>query len=177
VGPQDDLFGAAELDVEGVPHRPGRVGGGHVEGFEVVPVGLDLGTFGHLVAQGEEDLLQFPLHLGDGVEVAPFGVAGGQGEIEPVDQLGGRRAHHLAPVGQHGGDLGPVRREGPAGGGTVGGVETADRLLRRGQEAALAQRRPLRLVEGGEVGGPADGVGGPHGLRVEAFGDLGQLHC
>ena len=42
-----DRLGLAEVEVEGVPHAPGRVGRRDVEGLEVVPVGLDLGALGH----------------------------------------------------------------------------------------------------------------------------------
>ena len=43
---QDHRLGLAEVDVEGVPQSPGRVRGRDVERLEVVPVALDLGTFG-----------------------------------------------------------------------------------------------------------------------------------
>ena len=45
--------------------------GRHVEGLEVVPVGLGLGTFGHREAHGDEGVLQLVPGLGDQVEVAP----------------------------------------------------------------------------------------------------------
>ena len=70
VGAQQRRLGLAQLHVEGVPHAAGRMGGGHVEGLEVVPVGLDLGPLGHRVAHADEDVLQLAAGLVDEVEVA-----------------------------------------------------------------------------------------------------------
>ena len=48
---QHHAAGLAEVDVERVLHRAGRVAGREVERLEVVPVGLDLGALGHGVAR------------------------------------------------------------------------------------------------------------------------------
>ena len=66
---QHDLLGLAQLDVERVLHRAGRVPGHHVERLEVVPVVFDLGTLHDPVAHADEDVLELALHLGDEVEV------------------------------------------------------------------------------------------------------------
>ena len=168
VGAEHDLFGPAELHVEGVPHRPGRVGGGHVEGFEVVPVGLHLGAFGHLVAEGEEDLLQLPLHLGDGVEVAPGRRSrpGGSGRAgRPARPRGGRRPRRRLEQGGH---LGPERGDArPAAGRSVG----RERLM----ACCASEVRKLRLPVSDRSSAsqarrrrrPVDRLGGPGQLRVE----------
>ena len=71
VGSQQHRFWRTQPQVEGVPHSPGRVGGRHVEGFEVVPVRLRLRAFRHRKAHGDEGVLQLGAGLGDEVEVAP----------------------------------------------------------------------------------------------------------
>jgi hypothetical protein len=70
VGAQHDGLGFTEVDVEGVPHAPGRVRRRDVERFEVVPVALDLGALGHGEAHADEDVLEFTLGDGDQVRVS-----------------------------------------------------------------------------------------------------------
>ena len=70
---QHDAPGLAEVDVERVPHAPGRVLGRHVERGEVVPVGLDLGAFAHGEAHADEHVLEMVVGLGDEVEVPASG--------------------------------------------------------------------------------------------------------
>ena len=65
--------GSAELDVQRVLHRARRVAGREVQRLEVVPVVLDLGTLGDLVAEADEHVLELALALGDEVEVAAAG--------------------------------------------------------------------------------------------------------
>ena len=78
-----------QVEVEGVPHAPGRVGRWDVEGAEVVPVGLDLGALRHLEPHAHEDVLQRVPGLGHQVEVAADGGATGRagdelGEVDPA---------------------------------------------------------------------------------------------
>src|SRR5437588_159793 len=63
------LLGPAQLHVERVPRGARGMGGRHVESLEVVPVGLDLGTFGDLEAEPHEHVFELTLHLRDHVEV------------------------------------------------------------------------------------------------------------
>ena len=55
---EQHLFGLAQADVERVLHRAGGMAGREVQGFEVVPVELDLGTLGDLVAEPDEHVLE-----------------------------------------------------------------------------------------------------------------------
>ena len=67
------VSGSPELEVERVPHPPGGMGGRHVEGLEVVPVGLDLGALGHDEAHPDEDVLELVAGPLDQVQTAPPG--------------------------------------------------------------------------------------------------------
>ena len=49
------------LQVERIVHRTGRVIGRRVQCREIVEIGLDLGAFGHIEANGTEELLDFLL--------------------------------------------------------------------------------------------------------------------
>ena len=86
------VSGCAQLQVQGVPHAPGRVGGRHVEGLEVVPVGLRLGALGHREAHGHEGVLQLVAGLGDQVQVAPIREARQGRPRGPVMTRSGRGA-------------------------------------------------------------------------------------
>src|SRR5947209_1553642 len=81
---QHDALGLAQLEVEGVPHAAGRVGGRHVEGFEVVPVVLGFGPFGDLVAHPDEHVLELVTRLGGEMEVTPAGTGNDLGEVESL---------------------------------------------------------------------------------------------
>jgi hypothetical protein len=54
----------ARVHVEGVVHRPGRVGLGHVEGGEIMPLVLDLRPFGDGKAQIGKDFRELVHDLG-----------------------------------------------------------------------------------------------------------------
>ena len=97
VGAQQRRLGLAQVEVEGVPHAPGRMGRRDVEGAEVVPVGLDLGTLGHLEPHADEHVLERVTGLGHQVEVAPGGGPGDGaghvlGQVEPRRGQLGRAA-------------------------------------------------------------------------------------
>ena len=81
---QQHLFGLAQLHVERVLHGAGRVAGREVERLEVVPVGLDLGALGHLVAQADEHVFELAPDACDRMEVAAAVAAPAGGEIEPI---------------------------------------------------------------------------------------------
>ena len=62
----------APYSTNSVSHmRAGRMGGRHVQGLEVVPVALDLGTLRDREAEPDEHVLQALVGLGDEVGVAP----------------------------------------------------------------------------------------------------------
>ena len=70
-----------------------RVARRHVQGLEVVPIGLDLGPFGDAEPETGEHILEpFP-GLGDDVRVATARCRHELGEIEPLgrDRFGPRR--------------------------------------------------------------------------------------
>ena len=69
---------------ECVVQRPRRMVGGRVECLEVVVVGLDLGTLGHLVAHADEDVLYLAPRRGDQVQMAQGQRAAGQGDVDAV---------------------------------------------------------------------------------------------
>ena len=136
MGPQQRRLGFTEVEVEGVPHAPGRVRRRHVEGAEVVPVRLHLGTLGDDEAHADEDVLQRRLGLAHQVQVAP-----------------GRRGHHVrrdhlgevqAVVGQ---PLAPLLVELASGLPTGVGLESAERTVGQGQGRLLAEDRRLDGAE------------------------------
>ena len=79
------------LEPEGVLHVPRRVGFGDVQGGEVVPVVLNVGSVEDVEAHGEEDVLEFPLHDAHRVQT--------------------RFLHRFGPQGAAQGDVGPVGGE------------------------------------------------------------------
>ena len=102
LGPQQELGMPGDRDVEGVPRRAGGVIRGDVEGLEVVPVVLDLGTFHHAVPESEEDVHDLVLGERHRVERAGARTPPRQGQIDPVcrQQLGvGALGERLAPGG------------------------------------------------------------------------------
>ena len=93
--PQEIGLLVAEVQVEAVLNGSCRVVPRHVERREVVPLGLDLGTLGNLIAHAEEDPLELLPDLGDEVRVAGALAREDFGEIEalgdePLAALGGR---------------------------------------------------------------------------------------
>ncbi len=91
VGAQEHRLGRAQAEVERVPHASGRMGGRHVEGLEVVPVGLRLGTLGHRETHGHERVLELVPGLGDQIDVPDAAPDAGE--------RGRRRAgHHLGQI-------------------------------------------------------------------------------
>ena len=133
---QHHLLGIAELDVERVLHRAGRVAGHHVERLEVVPVVLDLGALHDAVAHAHEDVLELALHLGDEVEVAAAAAVAAEGEVEPVAlpavaasdgrELGAAGVEHLRDA------RGRLAERLPRG-GSLRRVEVLDALLASGR--------------------------------------------
>ena len=85
----------AELDVDRVLHRAGRVCRRDVERLEVVPVVLDLGTLGDPVAEPDEDVLELAPDLRDEVEVTVAATVPTDGE---VDRSGRRRPPARPPA-------------------------------------------------------------------------------
>src|ERR1035437_9745948 len=65
VSPPEDLRG----EIEGVPFLACGMARGDVPGFEVVPLGLDLGPQLDLVAEALQPRLDLPLHLREHVDV------------------------------------------------------------------------------------------------------------
>ena len=102
MGPQHHLLVGAQLEVERVLHRAGRVRRRDVQCLEVVPVVLDLGPLGDPVPEPDEDVLELALDLRDEVQVPPVASVGTRGQVEAVT-LGRRR----------GLDTGERRRAGP----------------------------------------------------------------
>ena len=74
--------GSPRSHVERVLHRARRMAGREVQRLEVVPVELDLGTFGDLVAEADEHVLELALALGDQVQVTPPPAVAAEGEVE-----------------------------------------------------------------------------------------------
>ena len=58
VGSQQRGLRSTQVEIEGVPHGPGRMGRWDVEGAEVEPVGFDLGPLGHFESHSHEDVLE-----------------------------------------------------------------------------------------------------------------------
>ena len=83
-GAQQRRLGRAEVEVQRVEAAARRVGGRDVERLEVVPVGLDLGTFGDGEAHADEHVLEPILGLRDEVQVPAPGGASHLGEVEAV---------------------------------------------------------------------------------------------
>src|SRR6185437_6671660 len=69
-------------EVEGVVHRTRGMVRGKVECLEVVPVVLDLGTFGHRIAELREDRLDALAGTGQWMDRAATPVASGLGGVE-----------------------------------------------------------------------------------------------
>ena len=159
VGAQQRRLGLAEVEVEGVPHAPGRVGRGDVEGTEVEPVRLDLGPLGHVEPHADEHIFECVSGLGHQVEVAALVGASN------------RAGHVLGQVEPGGGHLG--RQLGEADLGALGLEQRLDRgagLVELAAHLLLGlgihrSQRPGRLGQGGLLtahGGShvADGLGG-----------------
>ena len=130
------------VDEQRVPLAAGGMPDRHVERFEVVPVGLDLGAFGDLEAETDEHVLEpFPC-LGDQMGVTAGRLADELGEVEPfgLDPACERLGAERGPAG-----LERVRDRGQRlVDGLAGGLLVVDRLertepgLQLGEVALLA---------------------------------------
>ena len=76
--------GVAEPDVERVLHRARRMAGREVERLEVVPVELDLGAFGDLVAEADEHVFELAPDPRDRMQVPAHVLVPAEREVEPV---------------------------------------------------------------------------------------------
>src|SRR5690242_9993821 len=84
VGSQQHLLVAAQPYVQGVLHGARRVRGRDVERLEVVPVVLDLRTFGDAVSEPGEDVLQLALDLRDEMQMPARTAVATGGEVETL---------------------------------------------------------------------------------------------
>ena len=86
VGAQHGRAGrrAGVVDEQGVEVAARRVPLAHVEGLEVVPVGLHLGALGDLEAEADEDVLEALPRLGHEVGPTTRRLAGELGEVEAL---------------------------------------------------------------------------------------------
>src|SRR5438445_3075770 len=84
VGSQHHLLVATQPHVQRVLHGARRVRGRDVERLEVVPVVLDLRTFGDAVPEPGEDVLQLALDLRDEMQMPPGTAVPAGGEVETL---------------------------------------------------------------------------------------------
>ena len=107
VGAQHGRAGrrAGVVDEQRVEVAARRVALAHVEGLEVVPVGLDLGALGDLEAEADEHVLEALPRLGHEVGLAAGGLAGVLGEVEALglDARGPLAGGELGAAGLEGG--------------------------------------------------------------------------
>ena len=97
------------VDEQRVPFATGGMPDRHVQRLEVVPVGLDLWTFGDLEAETDEDVLQALPCLRDEVGVTASRLADELGEVEPFgfDTCDERLGAECLPAGvERGGHCG-----------------------------------------------------------------------
>ena len=174
VGVHDRLgHGLALLD------DPERVVGGargvarrRVERREVVVVELDLGAFGDLVAEADEDVLDLTHGLADEVLVAGREGLAGQGDVDAlVGQRGGERfalelrlallhellellADEVAALADQRALLGRQARDGAQElrQRALAPQHLDARLLQRGEVAGVQDRVPAGVVDGREAG-------------------------
>ncbi len=182
------------VDEEGVLHLPRRVVGQEVQGVEVEPLGLDLGTVGDLPAHPDEDVADPLDQRGERVprpgrvpvdrqrdvdrllDEHP-GVALGLQHLVP----GRERLPHRAPGLPHArAGLGPRRRRQRADLAVGQGQGAAVAVVRQPRGLELLERRRRgerreRLGDGGldrlrgergDLDGVVGGVRGGHGARV-----------
>ena len=151
------------VDEERVELAAGRVTVIHVQGLEVVPVGLDLGPFGDLETQPDEHVLESLPRLGHEVRVPPPRLARVLGQVETL-RLDSRRERGV-------GELGPARldraldRPERLVHGLAGDALVVDR--RQGPEPGLQLRQVATLTQQ---------AGPEHRDRVEVASsrDLGE---
>ena len=155
---QQPCFAAAVgREIEGVVHRARRMVRREVQGFEVVPVVLDLGAVGEFVTEAAEDLGDALQRTADRMQAAACGVASRQGDVDGF--AGETRVEH----GVVERDLACRQRvaDGVAGAvdrfaGRLALVrgQSAEGLELRGDAAALAEQRdPQRFQRVGRVRG------------------------
>ena len=172
--------GRPRSQVQGVPHAPGRVGRRHVEGLEVVPVGLDLRALGHDEAHPDEDVLELVARARHQVEVTPPRHLGVEdlGEIEPVRRqlhATGRLFQHDPPRGDDRLDLFPHALQPQTGLTALIRFEAAECLLLVGQggpfaEQTRSRRRPIRRASRRRRPGTTPRSPGPHRSRARPHG-------
>ena len=136
--------GAGVVDEQRVEVAARRVVLAHVEGLEVVPVGLHLGPFGDLEAEPDEHVLEPLPRLRDEVGVATARLAGELGQVEPLglDPAARSRAgERLTAAGDRRGDGVDRLVEALSGrSALVDGGERAEPRLQLGEVAPLAEQ-------------------------------------
>ena len=150
----------ARLEIEGVVHRPRRMGLGHVERGEIVPVVLDLRPFGDREAEVGENLGQLVHHLADRVDRCPAALRARAATGRAARSPAAARARHprAPPCAPRSPSVTASRSAwifGPFGRARLG-VHRAERLQQRGDRARLAERRDAHRLERGQVGGGGD---------------------
>ena len=100
-----DRLRLAEVEIDGVAHAAGRVGRRDVQRFEVVPVGLGLGTLGHVEAHADEDVLELVPGLASPGGGGPAGGGDSTCDRDDLGQVETVRPQRLGPFGL--GQLGP----------------------------------------------------------------------
>src|SRR6185312_13477307 len=141
---------ASVAEVEGVVHGARRMMRREIQRLEIVPVILDLRAVGTLVTQPREDRRDALQRASDRVDAAAFAVAPGQADVELLRSQSALELglfQHLLARGQCIGEtlLDPVH----LGTARLALVrrQCAERLQRRGDDAALAQQAHAQRVE------------------------------
>ena len=153
------LARGAWFQVESIVHRPRRMGFGHVERREIMPLVLDLGPFGDGEAEVGEDFRQFVHHLADGVDAALRPVVDGQRQVDPLGrqpplELGGLQ-RRLA-LGDGIGDRLAPGVDFRAFDGARRRIHGAQRLEQRGDAAGLAERGDAQRLQRLQIGRARD---------------------
>ena len=155
VAAKHHFLGLAEVHEDGVEAAAGGMPVGDVERLEVVPGGLDLGTFRHGEAHADEHVFETVAGLGDQVGVTAAELTANLGEVEPlVFELSGAgcglELGAASGEGRLDADTGLV--DGLPGLGALVGLEGAELLLGQVDGRLLAQVVALacaQLVERG----------------------------
>jgi len=178
---QQRRLGLAPVEVQRVEAAAGRVRGRHVERLEVVPVRLDLGSFGDGEAHPEEGVLERVARLGDKRQRAPQQARSDLGEVQPLG-VEARRARGRLQVGGPAVERRRQTRPGLVDQRTrllaLGRVEGPDGGVEGGQLAALAQDLGLGEAQLVHRGGGGQSLVGPgfdvaDGRGVEGHGASG----
>jgi hypothetical protein len=145
--------GVGRFDEEGVLHRPSGMVRRHVEGVEVEPLGLDLGTFGDVVPDGGEDVADPLDQRGQRVTGTAQPAVPRQRDVHCLRDEDGRVALGLELGLAHLEgrlDLGPGHADALAGLGLGLRRQRTDLAVGQGQRAAVAgvgEAYGLQLVE------------------------------